>query len=83
MRSECFIGAHVYRRHEPARLVGPDWEQGQARRPKPLENLREMVAEPRVPREIDDSALAADDIAAPEGFIAVENPPGRETPRER
>src|SRR5713226_8709288 len=78
MCSDGLLGSHVNRRHEPTRLVGPDWQQGQARRPKPLVNLGEMIAERGVPGEIDDSVLATDDVPAPEGFIAVENSPARE-----
>src|SRR6266853_3020999 len=78
MCSDRILRGHMNWRHEPTRLVGSDWQQGQSRRPKPLTDLGEMNAERGVPGEIDDSVFAADDVPAPESFIAVENSPARE-----
>ncbi len=71
--SNRLLGRHVNRRHEPARLVGSDRQQRQARRSEPLADLREMVAEGRVSREINDAAGGFDHVAAPQSPIAVED----------
>ena len=67
------LGRHVHGGHEPARLVGSDRQQRQARRSEPLADLGEMVAEGRVSREINDAAGGFDHIAAPQRPIAVED----------
>ena len=53
--SNRLIGRHMHWRHEPARLVCSDRQQRQARRAEPLADLREVIAESRVAREINDA----------------------------
>ena len=59
----------------------PIGSSARSRRSKSLADLREMVAESRVPREIDDAVRRFDHVSAPQRPIAIENSSRRKMQR--
>src|SRR5579872_5055234 len=52
MRANGFIGSHVHRRHEPARLIRSDGQKGEIGRSELLANLSEVRPEGGVSGEV-------------------------------
>ena len=73
MRGNRLGGVHVHRRHEPARLVGTDWQQGNIWRTQPGADRRPMRTGPAIAGE-EHPALVSGGLqheAAPERSIAI------------
>jgi len=71
MRFESVFGVHVHGRHEPARLVRSNRQEGDARRSEALADPREVRAEGGVGREIRHPEIGLDHITRPERAVAV------------
>jgi len=70
---DSFIGGHVDRRHEPARLVGSNWQQRQAGRSEALPDVTEVLTESGVTGEIDHAPGGFDHVATPQRPVAIEH----------
>lgn len=66
-----FIRRHVYRLHEPARIVGAYRKKSCVEWPQSSRDLAEFRMPPRVAREENDAIACADCPAAPEGRVPV------------
>ena len=66
------LGAHVHGAHEPARLVGPDREQGRVERPEPPADRAELGVVARIAGEEHPPSPRLHAPAAPQPPVAVE-----------
>ena len=83
MRLHRLRWIHVYRLHEPARLIGADRQQCEIDRPETVPNVREEWRVSGVTGEVDPLRACRDDESAPQRAIAIQRPPRRKVMRGR
>ena len=74
---------HVNRLHEPARLVGANWQECQIDCAERAANLVKETSVARVACEVDPAISGREQESAPQGAIAIERAAGGEMLRRR